>query len=83
MFLKLAGIGLATAVFVDATVVRMVLVPRRWSCWATATGGCPAGSTGCCPTLDVEGDAAARAGPEPAATAGSWADADRESVPVP
>ena len=27
MFLKLAGIGLATAVFVDATVVRMVLAP--------------------------------------------------------
>ena len=27
VFLKLAGIGLATAVFVDATVVRMVLVP--------------------------------------------------------
>ena len=27
VFLKLAGIGLATAVFVDATVVRMILVP--------------------------------------------------------
>jgi hypothetical protein len=27
VFLKLAGLGLATAVFVDATVVRMVLVP--------------------------------------------------------
>src|SRR5690606_3090533 len=27
VFLKLAGVGLATAVFVDATVVRLVLVP--------------------------------------------------------
>jgi putative drug exporter of the RND superfamily len=26
-FLKLMGIGMATAIFVDATVVRMVLVP--------------------------------------------------------
>jgi RND superfamily putative drug exporter len=26
-FLKLIGIGLATAIFVDATIVRMVLVP--------------------------------------------------------
>jgi len=27
LFLKLLGIGLATAVFVDATLARMVLVP--------------------------------------------------------
>ena len=27
VFLKLLGIGMATAIFVDATIVRMVLVP--------------------------------------------------------
>ena len=27
----------------------------RWSCSATGTGGCRAGSTGSCPTIDVEG----------------------------
>jgi RND superfamily putative drug exporter len=38
-FLKLFGIGLATAIFLDATVVRMVLVPAvmqlmgRWNWW--------------------------------------------------
>jgi RND superfamily putative drug exporter len=39
VFLKLFGIGLATAVFVDATIIRMVLVPAfmqlvgRWNWW--------------------------------------------------
>ena len=38
-FLKLFGIGLATAIFLDATVVRMVLVPAtmqilgKWNWW--------------------------------------------------
>jgi RND superfamily putative drug exporter len=39
VFLKLMGIGMATAVLVDATIVRMVLVPAvmqllgRWNWW--------------------------------------------------
>jgi RND superfamily putative drug exporter len=38
-FLKLMGVGMATAIFVDATIVRMVLVPAlmqllgRWNWW--------------------------------------------------
>jgi predicted RND superfamily exporter protein len=47
--IKLFGVGLASAVLLDATVVRMLPSRRRWSSWATATGGCPAGSTGSCP----------------------------------
>ena len=39
VFLKLFGIGLATAIFVDATIIRMVLVPAfmqlvgKWNWW--------------------------------------------------
>jgi RND superfamily putative drug exporter len=49
VFLKLLGIGLASAIFLDATVVRMVLVPaimqllgaRNW--WIPGwSGSCPA-----------------------------------------
>ena len=28
------GLGLAPALLVDATIVRMILVPATWSCWA-------------------------------------------------
>ena len=40
------GLGLATAVLVDATVVRMVLVPAVMQLLGRPTGGCPAGSGG-------------------------------------
>ena len=43
---KQFGVGLAVAVILDATVVRCLLVPRAWSCWARSIGTCPAGSAG-------------------------------------
>ena len=78
----LAGIGLATAVFVDATVVRMVLVPATMELLGDRNWWLPRWLDRLLPRLDVEGEPAIPV-PEPAATAGSWADADRESVPVP
>ena len=42
--LKVIGVGMASAIFIDATVVRMLLVPRSCTCSAPATGGCPRGS---------------------------------------
>jgi putative drug exporter of the RND superfamily len=54
VFLKLFGIGLASAVFLDATVVRMVLVPAvmqllgKWNWWI------PAWLESALPRLDVE-----------------------------
>ena len=54
VFLKLFGIGLATAIFLDATVVRMVLVPAvmqllgKWNWWI------PNWLEGILPRLDVE-----------------------------
>jgi RND superfamily putative drug exporter len=41
---KMFGLGLATAIFVDATLVRMVLVPATMTLSATPTGGSRAGS---------------------------------------
>ncbi len=47
--LKMLGLGLAVAILVDATIVRMVLVPATMALLARPTGGFPPGSTGSCP----------------------------------
>ena len=44
--IKLFGLGLAVAVLIDATWSACSSCRPPWSCWATATGGCPSGSTG-------------------------------------
>ena len=41
------GLGLATAVLVDATIVRMVLVPATMQLLGSANWWLPAGSTAC------------------------------------
>jgi RND superfamily putative drug exporter len=46
---KMMGVGLATAVAVDATIVRMVLVPSTMALVGDPTGGCRDGSTASCP----------------------------------
>ena len=62
-FLKLFGIGLATAIFLDATLVRMVLVPAvmqllgKWNWWI------PSWLDRLLPRLDVERVAAAEGRP--------------------
>ena len=82
VFLKLAGIGLATAVFVDATVVRLVLVPSTMELLGDRNWWLPRWLDRLLPHVDVEGEPAIPV-PEPAATEGLRADGDRESVPVP
>jgi len=47
---QMFGIGLASAVFVDATIVRVVLVPAPCASSATPAGGCRGGWTGSSPT---------------------------------
>jgi putative drug exporter of the RND superfamily len=59
VFLKLAGIGLATAVFVDATVVRMVLVPATMELLGDRNWWLPRWLDRLLPRLDVEGEAVA------------------------
>jgi putative drug exporter of the RND superfamily len=58
VFLKLAGIGLATAVFVDATVVRMVLVPATMELLGDRNWWLPRWIDRVLPRLDVGGEAA-------------------------
>jgi RND superfamily putative drug exporter len=81
VFLKLAGLGLATAVLVDATVVRMVLVPATMELLGDRNWWLPRWLDRLLPHVDVEGEAATPVA-EPAATDGVRADGDREPVPV-
>jgi RND superfamily putative drug exporter len=55
VFLKLAGIGLATAVLVDATVVRMVLVPATMELLGDRNWWLPRWIDRVLPRVDVEG----------------------------
>jgi RND superfamily putative drug exporter len=61
VFLKLFGIGLASAIFLDATLVRMVLVPAVMQIFGKANWWIPSWLEKVLPTLDVE-----RVGPMPA-----------------
>jgi RND superfamily putative drug exporter len=57
-FLKLFGIGLASAIFLDATLVRMVLVPAVMQLLGSRNWWIPGWLERALPTLDVErGDA--------------------------
>ena len=64
--LKLLGLGLATAVFVDATIVRMVLVPSTMELLGDANWWLPKWLDRLLPHLDVEGSAGAAPGDPPA-----------------
>jgi RND superfamily putative drug exporter len=77
VFLKLAGLGLATAVLVDATVVRMVLVPATMELLGDRNWWLPRWLDRRLPHLDVEGDIAA---PAPTAATNSG-DAARDVLP--
>jgi RND superfamily putative drug exporter len=63
---QLIGFGLAVAVFLDATVIRMVLVPAimhiagRWNWWPGVKGAGPAPGTGR-PAQEESGDSSAGA----------------------
>ena len=58
VFLKMMGIGLATAIFVDATLVRMVLVPSTMELLGDANWWLPAGLARRLPQFHVEGESA-------------------------
>jgi putative drug exporter of the RND superfamily len=53
-FLKLFGIGLATAIFLDATLVRLVLVPAVMSLLGSRNWWIPSWLERMLPELDVE-----------------------------
>jgi RND superfamily putative drug exporter len=53
--LKLFGLGMAVAVFVDATIVRMVLVPATMELLGARNWWMPAWLDRLLPKIDVEG----------------------------
>ncbi|WP_426574677.1 MMPL family transporter [Aquihabitans sp. McL0605] len=54
--IKMVGIGLATAIFVDATLIRMVLVPSTMSLLGDANWWFPKWLDRIVPNLDIEGE---------------------------
>ena len=79
--IKLFGLGLATAVLVDATIVRMVLVPATMELLGDRNWWLPRWLDRLLPHLDVEGEPPSPV-PEPPAIDTPRADDDLESVPV-
>jgi putative drug exporter of the RND superfamily len=57
VFLKIMGLGLASAIFIDATIVRMVLVPATMELLGTANWWLPRWMAPVLPRLQVERDA--------------------------
>ncbi len=55
--IKMMGLGLATAIFVDATVVRIVLVPATMKLMGDANWWIPGWLDRLLPTIDIEGEA--------------------------
>ncbi len=87
--IKMFGLGLATAILVDATVVRIVLVPATMKLMGDANWWLPAWLDRILPVIDVEGGAALEGvGPVPGAEAPDEVDEDEdededEDRPVP
>jgi RND superfamily putative drug exporter len=55
--IKMMGVGLATAIFVDATIVRMVLVPATMKLVGDANWWIPGWLDRLLPTIHIEGEA--------------------------
>ena len=54
--IKMVGLGLATAIFVDATIVRMVLVPATMKLMGDANWWIPSWLDRLLPTIGIEGE---------------------------
>jgi putative drug exporter of the RND superfamily len=67
---KMFGLGLATAILIDATIVRMVLVPATMSLLGDTNWWIPSGLDRRLPTIEI-GDKAALPQPEMQARVGS------------
>ncbi|MFN0089488.1 MAG: MMPL family transporter [Acidimicrobiales bacterium] len=61
IFIKMFGLGLAAAVLIDATVVRMVLVPATMELLGNANWWMPRWLDRLLPNIHIEGDAAVEA----------------------
>ncbi len=77
--IKMMGLGLATAIFLDATVVRLILVPASMKLLGDANWWLPGWLDWILPTVDFEGEAGL---PAPTMEASKTPDANHESVYV-
>jgi RND superfamily putative drug exporter len=77
---KMFGLGLATAIFVDATVVRMVLVPATMTLLGRANWWLPRWLDRVLPQGPVGTDPARDTNPESAGETGAAADTDADST---
>ena len=75
--MKMMGIGLATAIFLDATIVRLVLVPGTMELLGDKNWWLPRWLDRILPNLDVEGHA-----PPPSEEAVALPQEEREPVPT-
>jgi RND superfamily putative drug exporter len=57
-FVKMMGLGLATAIFVDATIVRIILVPATMKLMGDTNWWIPNWLDRLIPQIDIEGDSA-------------------------
>jgi putative drug exporter of the RND superfamily len=81
--IKLMGVGLASAILLDATIVRMLLVPATMELLGDRNWWLPRWLDRILPNIDVEGHAEPIDAAHPGPSAGGDAKADAEDVPVP
>ncbi len=77
--IKMMGLGLAVAIFVDATIVRVVLVPATMKLMGDANWWIPGWLDRLLPTIDIEGEAGL---PEPDMEKDLDPDADKQGALV-
>ncbi len=78
--IKMFGLGLATAIFVDVTIVRLVLVPALMTLLGDANWWMPRWLDRLLPNIDVDGHAGS---PAPEMPADPFAEDDREPAEAP
>ena len=81
--IKMIGFGLAIAVFFDAFVVRMAIVPAILSLLGDKAWYLPRWLDRLLPNIDVEGEALSRKVPAPTAAAPAARETHEEPVPIP
>jgi RND superfamily putative drug exporter len=79
--IKMFGLGLATAIFVDATIVRMVLVPATMKLMGEANWWIPGWLDRLLPAIDIDGEAALPDVPAPGTQTGPAALPEPAAVP--
>jgi putative drug exporter of the RND superfamily len=78
--IKMFGLGLATAIFIDATIVRMVLVPAAMTLLGDANWWTPRWLERLLPAVDIDGHAGS---PMPEMQADPFPEADRAPAEPP